>query len=518
VRFSDLLGLAFFALRRHKLRTLLTTLGVLFGTLVLVVSLAIRQGVQRTITQQVTKYAELRRIEVRPGAARPTGKVEPVKGRMSDDRRQRLQEELRDRQGGGMEMPPEHMLTPERIKEISELEHVNSAEPVIQQHGRVLLGDHSVYASFFAIPAELRDRLTDRLVAGEMLSQRDPQGALVSEIMLYQLGIVDEEDVRRAVGRTFEFEVRVGNRPAPSFLLQMLTGAMGTVGVADEELLDKLLKRLPDSLDRLGLTPSEQKAVHRLIKLASANAKKATTQPDFVRASFTIRGVLRKPTPEETRRRNGWMLQYSDVLLAPDAAQAFYLRLPRTSEDGFRQVVIQVDDPANVKSVQQQIRDMGLHADSAIDYIEREEFMYLMSVTAMSVVALIALLVAAIGITNTMLMSVLERFREIGVMKALGARDSQVQALFLMEGALIGAVGGLMGLAAAWGSSFPADAWLRVQVAQRLNVKLDGSLFAFPWWLLVGGPVFAVLVTTLAAYYPARRAIRIDPVQALRHE
>jgi putative ABC transport system permease protein len=141
-----------------------------------------------------------------------------------------------------------------------------------------------------------------------------------------------------------------------------------------------------------------------------------------------------------------------------------------------------------------------------------------MSVTAMSVVALIALLVAAIGITNTMLMSVLERFREIGVMKALGARDSQVQALFLMEGALIGAVGGLIGLAAAWGSSFPADAWLRVQVNQRLNVKLDGSLFAFPWWLLVGGPVFAVLVTTLAAYYPARRAIRIDPVQALRHE
>jgi putative ABC transport system permease protein len=515
MRFPDLLGLAFFALRRHKLRTLLTTLGVLFGTLVLVVSLAVRQGVQRTITQQVTKYAELRRIEVRPGAARPTGKEEPIKGRMSDERRHRLQEELRNRQGGAMEMPPEHMLTPERIKELSELEHVNHAEPVIQQNGRVFLGDHSVYSSLLAIPTEMRDRLADRLAAGEMLPERDTQGALVSEIMLYQLGIVDEEEMRRAVGRTFDFEVRVGNRPESRFLLQMLTGAMGTIGVTDEKLLDKVLKRLPDSLDRLGLTPAEQKTMRRLIKLASAN--KPAAVPDVVRASFTIRGVLRKPSPEETRRRNGWLLQYSDVLLAPDAAQAFSLRLPR-AEDGFRQVVIQVDDPANVKGVQQQIRDMGLHADSAIEFIEREEFMYLMSVTAMSVVALIALLVAAIGITNTMLMSVLERFREIGVMKALGARDSHVQALFLMEGALIGAVGGLVGLAAAWSISFPANAWLRTQVAQRMNVKLDGSLFAFPWWLLVGGPVFAVLVTTLAAYYPARRAIRIEPVQALRHE
>jgi putative ABC transport system permease protein len=516
MRFRDLIGLALFALRRHKLRTVLTTLGVLFGTLVLVVSLAIRQGVQRTITRQVSKHAELRRIEVRPGDPRPTGKIEPIKGRMSNERRGRLQADLRDRSGAAMEMPSERLLTPEKIKELSELEHVARIEPVIQQHGRAFLGDRGEYTSFLAIPAEARPHLSERLVAGEILSESDPQGVLVTEVMLYQFGLVDEEDMRGAIGRTLQFEVRFGNRPAPSFLLQMLTGSMGTMGIADEDVLEKVLKRLPDSLDRLGLSESEQKAVRRLLKLAST--KTPTVEPRVVRESFTIRGVLRKPTPEETRRRGGWMLQYSDVLLAPDAAQAFFLRLPHAAKDGFRLAVIQVDEIENVKGVQQRIRDMELHADSAIDYIEHEEFTYLLSLSAMSVVALIALLVAAIGITNTMLMSVLERVREIGIMKALGARDSQVQAIFLMEGALIGAVGSLLGLAAAWGVSFPSDAWLHTQATQRFKIDLDSSLFYFSWWLVVGGPIFAILVTTLAAYLPARRASRIDPVQALRHE
>jgi putative ABC transport system permease protein len=117
-----------------------------------------------------------------------------------------------------------------------------------------------------------------------------------------------------------------------------------------------------------------------------------------------------------------------------------------------------------------------------------------------------------------MLMSVLERVREIGICKAVGARDGHIQAIFLMEGALIGLVGGLLGLAAGWGISFPSDSWLRAQTAQKLKVELEGSLFAFPWWLVLGTPLFAMLVTTLAALYPARRAVRIDPVQALRHE
>ena len=117
-----------------------------------------------------------------------------------------------------------------------------------------------------------------------------------------------------------------------------------------------------------------------------------------------------------------------------------------------------------------------------------------------------------------MLMSVLERTREIGIFKAVGAGDGTVQLVFLIEGAFIGLIGGWLGLLLGWAASFPADAWVRSMVSRNLKIELKESLFVFPWWLTVGVVVFAVVVTTLAAVFPARRAARVNPVTALRNE
>ena len=131
-----------------------------------------------------------------------------------------------------------------------------------------------------------------------------------------------------------------------------------------------------------------------------------------------------------------------------------------------------------------------------------------------------ALLVAAVGITNMMLMSVLERTHEIGVMKALGARDRHVQLIFLVEGALLGLVGGGVGLICSWLAALPGNAVAQQLIEKQMQSKLDGSaaVFAFPVWVTLGIPLFASLVTTLAAVYPARRAARVNPITALRHE
>jgi putative ABC transport system permease protein len=103
-------------------------------------------------------------------------------------------------------------------------------------------------------------------------------------------------------------------------------------------------------------------------------------------------------------------------------------------------------------------------------------------------------------------------------MKALGAREGQIRGIFLVEGACIGVVGGLLGVLAAWGASFPGDAVARSIMQSQTPRPIEESLFAYNAWLTVGAPALSAIVTTLAAVYPAHRAARVDPITSLRHE
>src|SRR5580693_6519400 len=159
-----------------------------------------------------------------------------------------------------------------------------------------------------------------------------------------------------------------------------------------------------------------------------------------------------------------------------------------------------------------------MQRQSIINFIERQRLMYLLIFGGMNCVAAVALLVSALGIANTMLMSVLERTREIGIMKAVGADNGHLQFIFLVEGALIGLLGAGVGLLLAWAASYPGDAWVRSMVMRDIKIDLKGPIFVFAPWMAVTVLLFTVLVTTLAAGYPARHAARIDPGSALRHE
>jgi putative ABC transport system permease protein len=182
------------------------------------------------------------------------------------------------------------------------------------------------------------------------------------------------------------------------------------------------------------------------------------------------------------------------------------------------QVVLTVDRDSNVKEVTKAVESMGFRQSSLIQMIETIRMNVLLVTVATAFIAIVALTVAAIGITNTMLMSVLERTHEIGIMKALGARTGQVRMMFLIEGASIGLIGGGLGLLLGWIASFPGDAIARsIMQAQTLK-PIEGSLFAFPICLVVGTQMLATLITMIAALYPAHRAARMDPIISLRHE
>jgi putative ABC transport system permease protein len=219
------------------------------------------------------------------------------------------------------------------------------------------------------------------------------------------------------------------------------------------------------------------------------------------------------------REAEDWVLERGEVYLPPGAGNRLYDRLPWVKEVGFDAATVVVRPGGDLKAVADAAEGMGFEQHSALEWHESVKREVTMIAAGANVFALVSLFIAAIGITNTLVTSVVERTREIGIFKALGATDRQVMVLFLAEGTAIGLLGGVLGIVLAWAVSFPADNLVRKLVQQQSKDPLvSEQIFEFPAWLIASTVAFAAVVTTLAAVYPSRRAARIQPVEALRHE
>jgi putative ABC transport system permease protein len=185
-------------------------------------------------------------------------------------------------------------------------------------------------------------------------------------------------------------------------------------------------------------------------------------------------------------------------------------------EQGYQSIYVRTSGVDEVGSVRAAVEDMGYGVLAIADQIEEIRQNFLIMDALLGAVGTIALVVAALGITNTMVTSILERTREIGVMKAIGGSERDIRWIFFSEAATIGFLGGVFGLVLGWGVTRVANAvanhYLRPQGVPEVE------LFSLPAWLLVGAVAFAVIVSLLAGLYPASRAARVDPVAALRHD
>jgi ABC-type antimicrobial peptide transport system permease subunit len=182
----------------------------------------------------------------------------------------------------------------------------------------------------------------------------------------------------------------------------------------------------------------------------------------------------------------------------------------------YQTITVKVNRAQDTEAVEKKIKDMGFNAFSIADLLESQKKAFILLDLLLGLIGSIALTVASLGIVNTMVMSILERTREIGVMKAIGGGDDDVRRIFLIEASLIGLMGGLFGIALGWAVgrviNAGANYYLQTQGVPAAN------LFLIPWWLSAGAIAFALVVSLIAGSFPAMRAARLDPIQALRHD
>ncbi|GKW46291.1 ABC transporter permease [Planococcus sp. NCCP-2050] len=229
---------------------------------------------------------------------------------------------------------------------------------------------------------------------------------------------------------------------------------------------------------------------------------------------FTVSGIKEEPGKD-------WI---TDNTLLIDDSWAPVFQEELALEEGGRQVLVYADDLQNVSDITQVLKDGGYYVYSVTEELGSMNMFFTALKAGLIVVGTVAVLIASIGIFNTMTMAVTERTREIGVMKAIGAKPKLIQKLFLMESAAIGIIGTVLAILVSYGVSMLAN-WIVPKIIMS-SLGEDGEgmgdasilISVIPWQLVLISAVISIGVAMVSGWRPARKATQIDVIQALRQE
>lgn len=472
MRWSDLLRMSLSSLKRRKLRTFLTVLGVIIGTASIVVMISLGLGLQQSMYEEVAQSGGTTSLTV-------TGK-DSGGGSYSFSSDSENQEASK-------------YITDDTIKSLKQLDHVKSADPVLNISAIVLKGKYEGYIDLYGMTQEALERRNLKLESGGTLP--DPKSGQLELIFGNQVLMNFSE---KSTGMGYW---DTGEYPDIDLMNDQMFLILDTDTYYNSQDSSDFGSKDASGGSSGGTTSSQPKTAKKYVVHGSGVIAGGTdsynTDSYSVLCDLT---VLKSYLQKEFRGR---AIPGQPTTASGKPYKMFV----------YTQANVQADDMENVDELANEIRALGYNVTTNVELIDSMKSQFAMVQAVLGGIGAVSLLVAAIGIANTMMMSIYERTKEIGVMKVIGCSLKNIRQLFLIEAGFIGFLGGVAGNL------------LSVLISGVINMFVSGDSMGFsgnisyiPVWLVMLSMAFAVLVGMLAGYFPAVRAMKLSPLAAIRNE
>lgn len=449
----DLAEMVWTNLWRRKVRTVLTTTGVIIGTTAMVAMISIGVGMQKNLTEQLGSMGNITEISVMP-------KYEFSEG--AD-----IFAQLPD---------PVKKLDDAAIRDIRKIKGVAAATPQITIPGvELTYGAYRVNTTVTGVEPAEGEKFEVKMEAGRYFNRSDNKVILV--------------------GYKLPEKLQSKNKIKPKGLM------IGKNPLENTSPQDKSVEAISGQKS----STEELSSIGILNKNVSLKFSGGSTQEETKTLNIKVVGII-----DET----GGQEDFSVIIPLKLASELVKWQNPGISKKGYDTVKVRVETPEMVEKAQEGIERLGFTFFSmkqmlaAVNNISKIVQIFLGGIGA------IALLVACFGIINTMIMSIYERTREIGIMKVIGASITDIRQIFLLEAASIGFLGGVGGLIIAWSGTLIVNLLATTFLGKGQSV----TLIYIPFWLAVFAICFATIIGLLSGIYPAMRAANISPLEAIRRE